>query len=99
MPLIHAPEGRYRIGLHRIGTRFTLERLTCVERSECHPDGRITYFNVHDHSDQSLMIIDEDDAEKLEALWQSVLKGSLPAEVIEKHLQWVFDINCRPGSA
>lgn len=96
MALVVSPEGRYRIGIHRIGTRFTLERLTSVERSEAHPDGRIAYFNVHDHSDQSSMTIDEEDAEKLETLWQSVLSGMVPAEAVENHLTYVFDIKCPP---
>lgn len=96
MALVVTPEGRFRIGIHPIGTRFILERLTSVERSEAHPDGRIAYFTVHDNSDNSRMTIDEEDAERLETLWQAVRVGAIPVESIESYLTQVFDIDCPP---
>ena len=96
MPLLVTPNGRYRIGIHRIGERFTVKRMTAVERTETHPDGQIAYFDIIDHSDNSTMTIDEDDAEQLEALWQLVLTNHLTAEQVDKHLAWLFDVQCPP---
>jgi hypothetical protein len=96
MALVVTPNGRYRIGIHHVGERFTVQRLTEVERTEAHPDGRIACFKVHDHSDDSMMTIDEEDADHLEVLWQSVATKQMAAVEIENHLTWVFDIQTPP---
>ena len=99
MALVVTPNGRYRIGIHHMGERFTVHRLTEEERTEAYPDGKIACFEVHDHSDGSTITIDEEDADRLEALWQSVLTKEMAAGEIENHLIWVFDVKNPPEHA
>ena len=96
MPIVHTEDGRFRISIHLAGERFVMRRHATLERSEAHPDGKIVEFVVLDIRDDSIMTIDEEDAEQLENCLNLVLSGQLDREQLEAHLEHVFDVACPP---
>ncbi len=98
MAFIVGPNGRYWIGIHRVSERFTVQRMTEQERTEVHPDGRISHFIVTDNSDNSTITLDEEDADRLESLWRAIQAKEEGAAELEKHLTWIFDVQNAPES-
>lgn len=96
MALVQTAEGRFRYFLH-LGTRFVIQRHGALERSEAYPNGKVVKFIVTDTVDNSAMIIDEEDAEQIDALLVQVLAGQADNQVLEDHIAHIFDDLCPPA--
>ena len=95
MALVQTAEGRFRFSVHT-GSRFVLQRHGALERSEAYPNGKVVKFIVTDSTDRSVMIIDETDADRIDALLIHVLAGHADNQVLEDHLAHIFDVLCPP---
>lgn len=95
MALVHTAEGRFRYSIHS-GTRFLIQRHGALERSEAYPNGKVVKFVVTDNIDSSVMIIDEEDADQIDALLVQVLAGQADNKVLEDHIAHIFDDLCPP---
>lgn len=94
MALVKTPDGTYRFAVYRPCDRFTLQRYGSLNRTETQPNGSIVKFVVTDQLDNSIMIIDEEDADRLDVLLIRCLTQQAPASEIEEHLAQIFDVIC-----